>query len=360
MKGLIRVCGAALAALIAAPALAQDRQDAPAGAESVSVVVYTSTARPFSDTLVLRGRTEADRRVEIRAEIAGLVASPPLRKGGYVEAGDVLCELSEGDRTAEMTEAEARLAEAMLNADAAGRLAEKGYTSTAQASSMAAALEQARALVLRARINMERLTINAPFDGLLETDTAELGALLQPGSLCAALIALDPIKLIAYAPERSVDALKPGAPVSARLITGREIEGEIRFVSRSADRDTRTYLVEAEAANPGLEIRDGMTAEIDVKLAARSAHLLPQTALTLNDEGALGVRLADEGRARFVPVEVLRDQTEGVWVAGPPAKADVIVVGQEFVTDGRPIDVEFAEPDLFPALAAGAASGPSR
>lgn len=310
---------------------------------AVSVVAYASTAQPFTETLVLRGRTEANRRVDVKSEISGLIASPPLRKGALVRAGETLCQVENGDRTAESSEARARLAEAKLNFEAADQLARKGFTSETRANAMIAELEQARARVFRAELDIARLTIAAPFDGLLETDTAELGSLLQSGSTCASLIALDPIKLIAYAPERTVDQLKVGAEISARLITGREITGRITFVSRAADRDTRTYLMEAEAANADMTIRDGMTAEIDVSLEARLAHLAPQTALTLDDEGALGVRLAENGVARFAPVTVLRDEPRGVWLDGLPKQAEIIVVGQEFVIDGQALKVEYLD-----------------
>lgn len=336
----MRMISTGLGALIltAGAALAGDKVP-------VSVVAYVSSAQPYVETLTLRGRTEANRRVELKAEIAGLSASEPLRKGALVREGDTLCRLADGDRPAELAEARARLAEAELNFAAADQLSKKGFTSETRANTMIAELAQAQARVLRAELNIERLEITAPFDGILETDTAELGALLQSGSTCAAMIALDPIKLVAFAPERSVDQLGVGAEVSARLITGRTLSGRISYVSRAADRDTRTYLVEAEAPNPDLTIRDGMTAEIGVKLEARPAHLAPQTALTLDNDGALGVRLNENGVARFVPVEILKDEPRGVWLAGLPDRAEIIVVGQEFVTDGHPLDVGYVDPE---------------
>lgn len=315
-----------------------------AQAAEVSVVAFESTAQPFADTLVLRGRTEADRRVDVRSEIAGLITSPPLRKGAVVEAGEVLCRISEGDRAAEEAEAKAYLREAEMNAKAADQLLAKGYTAETTANTRLAALEAARARVLRAEINMERLEIRAPFSGILESDTAELGSLLQNGSICATLISLDPMKMVAFAPERSVDALEVGAGVAARLITGRVLEGEITFVARSADRDTRTYLVEAATPNPDMTIRDGMTTELRVSLSARDAHLVPQNVLTLNDAGVLGVRLVEDGKAAFAPVDVLKDDTVGAWVSGLPQTATIIVVGQEYVTDGAAVKVELADP----------------
>ena len=46
---------------------------------------------------------------------------------------------------------------------------------------------------------------------------------------------------------------------------------------------------------------------------------------------------------RFVPVTMIRDTVKGVWVAGLPREADVIVVGQEFVTDGVIVDPTYTE-----------------
>lgn len=65
--------------------------------------------------------------------------------------------------------------------------------------------------------------------------------------------------------------------------------------------------------------------------------------MTLNDDGTLGVRIAENGVVRFVPVRMVRDTANGVWLTGLPAEADVIVVGQEFVTDAVPVRVTYEE-----------------
>ena len=78
----------------------------------------------------------------------------------------------------------------------------------------------------------------------------------------------------------------------------------------------------------------------------KPAHKLPQTALTLDNDGNLGARLNIENRVQFMPVTVLRDEERGVWVAGLPEKVEVIVVGQEFVTDGQLLEVSYAPSEL--------------
>ena len=109
-------------------------------------------------------------------------------------------------------------------------------------------------------------------------------------------------------------------------------------MSRSGDETTRTFRLEVEVPNPDLTIRDGQTADILVEADGQEAHLLPQSSLTLDDDGRLGVRtVADGDRARFVPVTIVRDTAEGVWVTGLAPEASVIVVGQEYVVDGSPV-----------------------
>ena len=75
------------------------------------------------------------------------------------------------------------------------------------------------------------------------------------------------------------------------------------------------------------------------------AHLVPQSALTLNDEGYLGVRIITTNRtAQFVKVKMLIDTAKGVWLTGLPERADIIVVGQEYVKDDVIVDPSFRNP----------------
>ncbi len=352
----------------------------------VSVVVRSSVAQPVEGAVLLRGRTEAARQVEVRAETSGTVISDPLRKGAFVKAGQPLCEIDPGIRPASLSEAEARLAEAKtrvpesearldeamarleeaeINDRAALRLKEDGFATETRVAATTAAVSAAKASVQSAKSGLdsarsgirsaeaavatvkkdiERLTIKAPFEGLLETDGAELGSLLQPGGLCAVVIQLDPIKLVGFVPETDVDKVTLGTIAGARLASGRVVQGPVTFLGRAADPTTRTFRVEADIVNVDLAIRDGQTAEISISSGDTVAHLLPQSSMTLDDDGQIGVRVVDtDSRAQFVPVAVIRDTAKGIWVTGLPETAEVIVVGQEFVTDGVPVKASYQE-----------------
>jgi multidrug efflux system membrane fusion protein len=352
----------------------------------ISVVVVESSAKTIDSAVVLRGETAAARLVEVRSETSGQVINEPLKKGATISQGQVLCRLDPGTRQAtladavaglaeararvpetqaKLDEAKARLAEAKINFNAANKLSEGGYASETRVASAEAAvraaeasiasatagfdstrskIQSAEASVAIANKEIERISLTAPFDGILETDTAELGTLLQPGALCAKIIQLNPIKFVGFVPETELGRIIKGSTATAKLINGQEIQGTVTFVSRSADQTTRTFRVEIEADNADLSISKGQTAEISIASDGTQAHLLPQSALTLDDSGALGVRTVDEkSQVLFFETDLIRDTMKGVWLKGLPEKTNVIVLGQEYVTDGVEVKQVFQE-----------------
>ncbi len=110
-------------------------------------------------------------------------------------------------------------------------------------------------------------------------------------------------------------------------------------MARTADPATRTFRVEVSVPNPDLSIRDGMSVDILIQGRPTRAHLIPASALVLDDTGALGVRVVDDdGVVGFAPVRVIRDTPEGYWVSGLPDRSTLIVVGQAFVTAGARVE----------------------
>ncbi|MEO1137859.1 MAG: efflux RND transporter periplasmic adaptor subunit [Pseudomonadota bacterium] len=382
--------------------------------ETVRVVAVRSVAREIDSAVIVRGQTEANRQVELRAETSGLVVSEPLRKGAFVERGDILCQLDPGTRSATLAETVARLAEAKaripeaqaalpeaqarieesrarlieararlreaeINANAASSLSTEGFasqtrvaqteaevegakaqivsseaslkasqsgleTAAAGVEAARAGVESAQAAVASAQKEIERLTVTAPFSGLLESDTAELGSLLQAGSLCATVIELNPMMLVGYIPETEIGKVDMGSTAAARLASGDEVQGEVVFISRAADPETRTFRVDIKVSNEDLRLRDGQTAEMVIAADGTKAHLLPQSALTLDDNGALGLRVVDaDSLADFVPVTLMRDTPTGVFLSGLPDEVNVIIIGQEFVSDGVPVSPTYRE-----------------
>ncbi|WP_203291585.1 efflux RND transporter periplasmic adaptor subunit [Maricaulis parjimensis] len=304
------------------------------------VVTRTVSAEPRPAILSLRGRSEAFREVLVRAETGGRVAQADIVEGSEVSAGDVLCRLDVDARAASVEQAEADLRARQLEYDAARELAERGHRSANQVATTEAARDAAQARLQAAQEELANINLRAPFDGIFDGRVAEVGDFLRAGDPCGTVVEMDPILVVAEVSERDVAALSPGMAGHIRLVTGQQVEGQVRFVERRADLATRTFRVEVEVPNPDASIRAGVTAEIQLELPVRPAHRVPASILALDSDGELGIRIVETGNhVRFVPIELLSDDGEQVWVSGLPETAEIIILGQEFVADGVEVRV---------------------
>ena len=81
-----------------------------------------------------------------------------------------------------------------------------------------------------------------------------------------------------FVPETERDRITVGAR-AGRLLDGTEVSGNVTFLSRSADKLTRTFRVELEIPNPDMTIADGQTADILIASDGKAAHLIPNPRL---------------------------------------------------------------------------------
>ncbi len=307
-----------------------------------AVRVKTFEAQERKAAVAVRGYTEASKRVGVRARTKGLIEDSPFAQGDSVKEGDVLCRLDLANRRTELAQTEAQLASARRDYEAARMLQGKSFVSASKLATDKARMDLAMAAVDQMKYDIGWTSIKAPIAGVLVSKPAEAGGFLQTGDVCATVSVLDPLIVVAQAGEREIPAIHTGMTASAHLATGETVTGRVRFIAPAADLATRTFRVEVEVANPGLKLREGVTAELDVPLPPQKAHLLPPSALTLDDAGRFGVRIVDAANtARFLPVKVLSQERKGTWVTGLPDKVTVITVGQDFVVDGQKVEPEF-------------------
>lgn len=305
------------------------------------VIVKKSVAKQTENILILRGRTEAIRKVEVRAEVNGGVISKPRLKGSRILENETLCEIAAGTRYVTLNEAKMRLLEAEKKSNVVQSLGEKGYSTETNKLTQKTILETAKASLARAEYEISKLIIKAPFPGILEDNTAEIGSYLNTGSLCGTIIDLSKIKLIGYIPELKIREISLGSKAYGTTVSGFSTQGKVNFISKQADLITKTFRVEILADNYEELIRDGETVEISINLETNKAHLLPQSVLTLNDEGQIGVRAVINNYVDFFKVNIIRDQKNGLLVTGLPENIDVITVGQEFVLSGQKVNISY-------------------
>jgi multidrug efflux system membrane fusion protein len=311
---------------------------APAASAPMQVRVAELKAAPRTETVDVTGRTEAARKVAIRAETRGQVAEILAMRGDTVAAGAPIARLRPDDRPAKLAEAKAMLRQRSIEHEAASQLQQKGFRSQTEEAAARARLDAARAVVEQIEIDIAHTTIRAPFSGMLDAGHVELGDYVQVGDIAATVVDLEPILVVGNVTERQVGHIEEGMPAMVRLIDGGERTGIVRFVSPVAEPSTRTYRVEIEVPNPDRTVRDGITAQIEIPISEARAHFVTPSTLTLNDDGAVGVKVVDDtDTVHFLPVEIIADEPGGVWLGGLPETVRLIIVGQEFVVEGESV-----------------------
>lgn len=319
----------------------KEEATAPEAAEALFAVVADAVApEAWRDQVLVRGRTQAFRKITVRAETPGAVAATPVEPGTLVEAGAALCTLKIDARQAGLNEARAALAKARLDHESAIKLSKEGFRSQTAVASTKAALDLARANLEQADLAVGKTTIRAPWKGTFDARLAEIGDFLAIGDPCGVLIQQSPFLVVGSVSERDVAKIAQGDRGEARLATGEAVEGVVRFVSKASDPATRTFEVQLEIPNDDGALRDGVTAEFSVFAERREAHHVPRSALTLDDQGRIGVRLVGpEDKVRFVQVVLLGESDAAVLVSGLEGLVRVITRGQDFVTDGQKVAV---------------------
>ena len=257
----------------------EERQKPTETGDLFNVQTILSEASEYQPLIKLKASTKSEKRINVKAKTSGEVVKIGAIQGAYVEKDTVLCSLG--------------------------------------------------------IVELNRTEVKAPFSGFIE-QIVKPGNFLERGQVCATIIQLDPITLIAGVPEYDINKVRIGQNVLVELVTGQKIKGKLTFVSKSASPDTRTFIVESQIENSDGKIKDGLTAEISIEIDKVMAHKISPSILLLNDEGKLGIRIVSENKyAKFIEIIILEDSEEGLWVTGIPEEVEIVIQGQGFVEDGQ-------------------------
>lgn len=323
----------------------------PAAARHNRVRVRTQVAEEVLRTISVNGETAPSRVVTLAAETDGRVVAIGAERGANVAAGRTIVRLDERDRRARLAQADATVKQRELEYAARARLKGQDYVSEAQLQEGLAALEAARAELRRAELDLDYMTVRAPFDGALQNRHVEIGDFVSRGDPVATFVDNRTIIITANVSEFDAAWVEIGQQADARLATGERVRGRIRYVAPVADDATRTYTVELEVDNGDGRLRTGGTAELLVPAERVLAHRVSPSLLTLDDAGNVGVKIVDEnGEVDFVVADIALSSSDGVWLTGLPKTATIITVGQGFVSPGSVVDA-VPESDVDTAVA---------
>ncbi|MEC9261705.1 MAG: efflux RND transporter periplasmic adaptor subunit, partial [Pseudomonadota bacterium] len=130
-----------------------------------------------------------------------------------------------------------------------------------------------------------------------------------------------------------------GQQASARLISGEQVTGRIRYISNVSNEGTNTFTIEVAVANPDNALLAGLSGEIFVTLKQVNAIKITPSVMALDEDGNLGVKVVENNRVRFISIDMVKSEADGVWLAGLGEQAEVITRGQGFVRDGDSVEV---------------------
>ena len=307
-------------------------------AKTASVRGRIIDAQDYALVVKLRARTEPNRAVDLKAEIVGRVIGLPVEKGDVVALGDVICELSSEDRAERVEQFNAVLEKARLDYDGALRLKSGGYQSRTAIADALSRLQTAKADAKKAKLDLSNLKIRAPFAGVVDARPVEIGDFMQRADVCARVLDMAPLLVTGRIAESSVTRVQNHSTVQVVLSSGQTLEGKIRFIERNADEITRTFRLEALIENSDLALRSGLTAQMNIPIGVARAHLVSASLLGLDDKGRVGVKILDANNVvDFQLVQIIGDESDGVWVQGLPEHTTLITLGQQYVTRGETV-----------------------
>ena len=269
--------------MISGQFIAEDTKDEKKLKVVPSVVISISEAALMAPTITLNAAAISEKRVRVMAKTSGEVMPNNVTQGQWVAKDQVLCRLGV--------------------------------------------------------VELNRTEVKAPFSGFIEK-IVKPGNLLNRGETCAVIIELDPITFIAEVPEAEIQQVIKGQKVLIELVTGESISSNLSFVSKSATPSTRSFRVEAQIKNSSGLIRDGITGTMHIITNEILAHKISPSILLLSDDGIIGISAVDDDNAvQFIPIKIIEDTQDGVWVTGIPNLTKIIVLGQGFVENGQNVQV---------------------
>lgn len=281
---------------------------------------------PINERVAAVGSGRARRQVTIATRHAGVVEKVLFEGGTMVEANQALVQLHAETEKIAVETAEAQRSQAADAVERLKQLSEGVVTRVARAEADTA-LKVADAALRRAREELERMTIRAPFAGTVGLTTLQIGDYIGVGTPIATLDDRTSLLVEFTVPESVAPLIKKGLPLRASLVTrsGEVYDGEIESVGTRIDPDTRTLAVRGEVPNPTLTLIPGSTFSISVRLPGQEAPLVPGLAVQWDRRGAFVWRLTPANAVERVDIAIVSRNGDRVMVDAALKAGDKVV-----------------------------------
>lgn len=326
--------------------------------------------------------------VDVVPRTGGRLVSVHVRLGDRVARGQVLAKIEDREIVEQVRQAEASLqvAQATIrqreadlkfaetNLERSRNLyerqllprqslddAEARYAAAfAQLDLARAQLQQTQARLEELRINLANTEIVSPVSGYVGRRNLDVGAWVSQNAPVASVVDISAVRLVANVVERDLRLVGAGdaAVVEVDAFPGEQFTGRIARVAPVLDPQTRTAEMEIEIPNPDGRLKPGMYARVSLTVDERRNVVVVPKAAVVDYDGRRGVfAVTEEGRSRFVPVQVGIDDPSRVQIVSGVEPGDrIVVVGASSLRDS---DTLVIAGEAAPAPGTGRpASGP--
>ena len=340
------------------------------------IVIRSQTVYPEPISLRVKseGTVQAAVGSALVAQVTGevLYVAPNLKAGGRFLEGESLLRIDARDYESALASAEAQLERARAEAqffDAEWRrleqlssdkmVSESQRRNAERAARVSqATIKDAEAQLSRARLDLERTHIRAPFNGRVSREQVDVGQFVQRGTELAAVYGTDTLEVRLPLADSQLAFLDPEIlrsgnypeAIAPRVTLEADFAGatqrwEAALVRSEGliDRKSRVVYLIAQVTNPmsdrGVMLPAGLFVEASITgLSVPSAVSVPRSAIREGDQ----VLVVDGGNTlRFRSVEILRYQDgEAVITAGLAAGETVCLSNLQFVVEGMPVALE--------------------
>jgi membrane fusion protein (multidrug efflux system) len=339
---VISVALVALGGALTVAGKAEDRASAPAQPPpGITVEAVTAKTEAVAEEIVVIGTLASNESVIIRPEIAGRISKIGFAEGERVKKGQPLVALDASVQEAELKEAEAALNVSRRNSERAEELVRKGAGSVRQHDEALGALEADRARVALMQARLQKMTLIAPFDGVLGLRSVSVGAYVTPGQDIVNLENIDPVKVEFRVPETSLRIVSVGQKIRVQVdaFPNASFEGEVYAIDPRIDAAGRSVAIRARIPNPEGKLRPGLFARVALVTDQRQSVMAPETVIVPRGDEQFVYRVID-GKAVATKVKVGVRRNARVELREGVQPGDVIVTaGQLKLRDGAAVNV---------------------
>ena len=268
------------------------------------VTVGPAVSNQFSDNYVAVGTANANEQVSVRAPVTERITQLGFSDGDYVQKGQMLAVLAQGQETASLASAQARVRETEQQLARITELHRRGFATNASLDAQTASASAAKAIANEARASIGDRVVRAPFSGQVSLRRISIGAVVSAGDEIAAVSDLSSIKLDFTVPETMLANVQIGQQITAKASAYPDYvaSGKIMAIDPVINPQTRTATLRAILANRDALLKPGMLLSVTITSKTRIAPAVPELSLVREGDTSFVYIMGPDFKVKRMPV----------------------------------------------------------